>query len=577
MRDPVATARGARLSGRPEQAAALLQRALDAGSPGPELLEEVGLTAAALGDIGSALGALLRALDAAPALPQAGRLLCNLLEHNQVTDASLSVARVIEALFDRPDVNWQSLARTALNVLAERPHFARALAVAATPREVPAWAALDDAFYRDGLCLKLLERSINRSPELERLLTGLRREFLLHDGDLSDAMLSFAVALAQQMQNNEFVCPETAEEKEAVASVARRLRTGPVERDLLRFLMYRPAAQVPDLEALALGAWRSGLAQLLGRAVIERRQEAELGAALESFGGALGDRTSSAVQAHYEDNPYPRWFRLTLPEPGSRAATVDFLRGAAAGRDPLAVLVAGGGTGAQSVSLALAYGPRAEVLAIDLSRASLAYSCRKAREYDAANLRHLRGDLLEVGSLGRAFDVIECAGVLNHVADPLEALRRLAGALRPGGLAYLALYSGLARQDVVAVRRLIAERGFGDEPDEMRRFRGELVASPPSPARDGVVSSPGFYSLSACRDFLFHRVEHRFTMGGLADLVAGAGLRHCAWDLPPGVETQFRRRFGPRAALGDFSLWSAFEQERPRTFRGMYRIWCRKP
>ena len=51
----------------------------------------------------------------------------------------------------------------------------------------------------------------------------------------------------------------------------------------------------------------------------------------------------------------------------------------------------------------------------------------------------------------------------------------------------------------------------------------------------------------------------------------------CCGGPPPGVEALFRRRFGPGAALGDFPLWAAFERERPRTFRGMYRIRCRKP
>ena len=76
---------------------------------------------------------------------------------------------------------------------------------------------------------------------------------------------------------------------------------------------------------------------------------------------------------------------------------------------------------------AIGYGSAAEVTAIDLSRASLAYSLRKAREYGVGNLRHLHGDLLQVDLLPQSFDIVECVGVLVCVRDPAGTVLTIQG------------------------------------------------------------------------------------------------------------------------------------------------------
>ncbi len=67
---------------------------------------------------------------------------------------------------------------------------------------------------------------------------------------------------------------------------------------------------------------------------------------------------------------------------------------------------------------------------------------------------------MELGSIGRTFDFIDVSGVLHHMADPWQGWRVLLSLLRPGSTMQVGLYSELARQHVVAARKLIAERGY---------------------------------------------------------------------------------------------------------------------
>ena len=66
--------------------------------------------------------------------------------------------------------------------------------------------------------------------------------------------------------------------------------------------------------------------------------------------------------------------------------------------------------------------------------------------------------------------------MLHHLADPQAGWRVLLSLLRPGGVMHIGLYSELARQDVVRARAFIAERGYGQTADDIRRCRQDLFA-----------------------------------------------------------------------------------------------------
>ena len=73
------------------------------------------------------------------------------------------------------------------------------------------------------------------------------------------------------------------------------------------------------------------------------------------------------------------------------------------------------------------------------------------------------------------------------------------------------LYSKLARLPVVAGRALISTRGYRPVPDDIRRCREEIIASP-DPVLRSLTWWPDFFTTSDCRDLLFHVQEYRTTL-----------------------------------------------------------------
>jgi ubiquinone/menaquinone biosynthesis C-methylase UbiE len=79
------------------------------------------------------------------------------------------------------------------------------------------------------------------------------------------------------------------------------------------------------------------------------------------------------------------------------------------------VLIAGCGTGKQPIVSAIGY-RNSDVLAVDLSRASLTFAKRKAQELNVENIRFAQADIMRLDVLDERDDVIECAEVLHHMA-----------------------------------------------------------------------------------------------------------------------------------------------------------------
>ena len=96
------------------------------------------------------------------------------------------------------------------------------------------------------------------------------------------------------------------------------------------------------------------------------------------------------------------------------------------------VLEAGCGTGAQTISLAR-NSPGAHIVSVDRSPASLADAEARIRAAGLANVELLAADIMDLPFAPASFDHIFVCFVLEHLADPAEALRRLQTLLRPGG------------------------------------------------------------------------------------------------------------------------------------------------
>ena len=125
------------------------------------------------------------------------------------------------------------------------------------------------------------------------------------------------------------------------------------------------------------------------------------------------------------------------------------------------------------------------------------------------------------------------SGAVPLRADEASAVGLLEHMLRPGGLMYIGLYSEAARGPVVTVREMIAERGYGATADGIRRCRRDIMEA----VRDGdremekLVIWADFYSLSGCRDLLFHVQEHRFTIPMIEDALEQLDLTFLGFEL----------------------------------------------
>lgn len=96
------------------------------------------------------------------------------------------------------------------------------------------------------------------------------------------------------------------------------------------------------------------------------------------------------------------------------------------------VLEAGCGVGAQTVILA-ANSPEAEFTSVDISAESLVEAQRTVQNAGFANVTFRRADIFDPPFPPDHFDHVFVCFVLEHLRDPVGALRALMRVLRPGG------------------------------------------------------------------------------------------------------------------------------------------------
>jgi len=151
--------------------------------------------------------------------------------------------------------------------------------------------------------------------------------------------------------------------------------------------------------------------------------------------------------------------------------------------------------------------------------------------------------------------------------------------LRPGGLMNIGLYSAIARQRIVEARRQIAEKKYTNSPDDIRRYREEIINMQPNsdPGISEVMDSLNFYSLSECRDLLFHVQEHCFTLPQIEVALKDLGLKFLGFEMKQSwIMSKFSESYPEHDAPTSLSLWHQFELNNPDIFRGMYLFWVQK-
>ena len=143
----------------------------------------------------------------------------------------------------------------------------------------------------------------------------------------------------------------------------------------------------------------------------------------------------------------------------------------------------------------------------------------------------------------------------------------------------IGLYSEIARQHIISGRRLIAEQGYTASPEDIRRCRQDIIAQAEAGNRKmmKICNSRDFFSLSGCRDLLFHVQEHHFTLPQIQAALEALKLKFLGFEFrEQTVLRKFRKSHPSTRELTSLSLWHKFELKNPDTFQAMYQFWCKK-
>ena len=160
--------------------------------------------------------------------------------------------------------------------------------------------------------------------------------------------------------------------------------------------------------------------------------------------------------------------------------------------------------------------------------------------------------------------------------DPQQGLVALAGLLHTNGLMNIGLYSKLARRHIVELQAHFQQSGLRATANDIRQARAEIIGTDNGICHR-VRQITDFYSISGCRDLLFHVQERCYRLPEIATLLAKAGLQFLGFgwtDLR--TPARYLRENPDDPSMTDLSKWDSFEQRHPDTFLGMYIFWCQK-
>ena len=438
---------------------------------------------------------------------------------------------------------------------------------------------------KEELFLLMLQKTLIADNFLEKILTKLRSDalfsFIDSDKNILEENLKFITSLAEQCFLNEYVYTQTAKETNFINQLKNKVENN---------------TKINEMEIIILGCYiplysSSGITNrlsnykskntlfndLITMQIIEPLKEQKLVNSIKSF-GEISNVISKKVRDQYEKHPYPRW-RYTYAN--VRNNFLFFLNNQIKPNKILVknkftnpnVLVAGCGTG-NHMCFVENYS-NANILAVDLSLASLAYSKRKAEELGFKNIEFLHADILQLSNINRKFDVIECVGVLHHMEDPVMGLKILLNLLEPHGFLKIGLYSKRARQEVIKVKEFIQKNKFKNTIDDIKISRQAIIKQNKNLELKNILGTNDFYSTSMVKDLLFHAQEHQFTLPQISKILKNLNLEFLGFDNLR-IKNKYSKLFPNDKNNTSLDNWNQFETSNPYSFPGMYSFWVRK-
>jgi 2-polyprenyl-3-methyl-5-hydroxy-6-metoxy-1,4-benzoquinol methylase/thioredoxin-like negative regulator of GroEL len=480
-------------------------------------------------------------------------------------------------------VRPKDIAPAAISLLRFQPQLKKYLQKFNKYNKKPKSLRIISELNKLPLLLRLMSLCPLNDLELEQLFTELRADLVVQVSVLegSPELYKFQSALALQCFANEYIYNKTNDEDRAIAALEKLIEQmlqnnkQPSPQILFVLASYKPLNKYAWCDSLAL---KNEIRDVYIRQIEEPKNDQKIKKSLPVLKD-ITDKISSKVGEQYEESPYPQWVNLGLRlEPASVSKVFEevklklFNETIKKVKSP-DILIAGCGTGQHSIGTARRF-KNSKVFAVDLSLASLSYAKRKTKELGVENIHYMQADILDLERLNKKFDIIESSGVLHHMYEPMAGWTILTKCLKPGGMMKIGLYSELARQHIIKIRKEISKSGIKTNKEEIRLFRKKLIKSNEEHHKL-IISSPDFYSFSSIKDLLFHVQEHRFTIPLIETHLKKLGLKFCGFDSNK-IVSQFKLSYPGKDDPFDLEKWHAFEKARPRTFAGMYQFWCQK-
>ena len=418
---------------------------------------------------------------------------------------------------------------------------------------------------------------------IEKNLVVIRKKILdqIYNSNFDKNYRIFLISLSMQCFLNEYIYDQSNDEIKKIEKIDERINKN-----------IKKNKKIIDLEILCLSCYKpltnfnwsnkidysNELNEIFELHLNQIEIQNQISKSIKSI-SKVEDPVSIKVKKQYEENPYPRWENLGLSiEPRNFKKVINDsdlnldLKKIKISKK-LEILIAGCGTGQHALTTASKY-KNANILALDLSFKSLSYAKRKAIELKINNIDFIQGDLLDIKSIGRKFDIIESVGVLHHMNNPFNGWEVLTKCMNSNSLMLIGLYSERARKHILQIKNKFNKLILETNNKNIIKFRKNLLENN-NDQLDGIETSPDFYTVSGVRDLLFHVKENMFTINKIKDHLKRLELVFLGFE-DKLVKENFKQIYTNKEDLYNLDKWEEYEKDNPRIFAGMYQFWCKK-
>ena len=321
------------------------------------------------------------------------------------------------------------------------------------------------------------------------------------------------------------------------------------------------------------------LSKLYELEIINFEKEKIIKASISSL-GKIKNSTSKKVQKQYEAHPYPRWNKInkSIQQNYNYIIQTEIMPNKLEvnenENDETRRLIAGCGTGRHAITTAIA-AQKAKVTAIDLSKESLSYGIRKAKELDVSNIEWFHGDLLDVKDLDYEFNYIESSGVLHHMEKPEEGFQSLNKKLTNEGLMKLGFYSKFAKKRLTNIKNFIKKNNLKNNNTGIHKVRDYIINSS---ADDEIFVRnyiADFYITSEIIDLLFHEKEVFFDIPELEKMFK-KDFNFLGFVMADSQRDYYKKQYPKDKNHINLNNWHNLEKKNPDFFMAMYQFWLQK-